>query len=151
MENIAIFEPIKLVYAAQSKHYFFCRDAVTEFILRAGAAPLHPFRLYDYFLGDRVERDLIRRANNTIVMRADEIWVFGEEIADGVLVEISHGHENNRPVRLFSIATRASEIRRLDASDISFETELVELSKGDVRGLRDVVEGKKTFRDVVPD
>lgn len=105
--------------------------------------------MFDYFLGDRVARDLIRRANNSVVARADEIWIFGEEIADGVLVEISHAHENGRPVRFFSIATRASEITELDVSQLVFEQELVDLVNGDIQGLRKVVKGSIRFQDLI--
>lgn len=148
-KQVNIFEGVPLVYPAQSKLYFYCRDAVSEFVLRNGAAPLHPFRMFDYFLGDRVDRDLIRRANNTVVSRADEVWVFGTELADGVLLEVSHAHETGRPVKFFTIATRADEMRHASIEELTFEAELLEAAKGDIEALRDVVSGKRTFASVV--
>lgn len=143
-----IFNPIPLVYPAQSKLHFYCRDAVCEFVLRNDAVPLHPFRLFDYFLGDRVDRNTIRRANNSLVARADELWVFGNEIADGVLVEISHAHNSHKPVRFYTIATRANEITELPIEEISFEKELLEKANENVRGLRDVLKGNLDFQEV---
>jgi hypothetical protein len=140
-DELNIFEAVPLVYPAQSKLFFYCRDAVSEFVLRSGAAPLHPFRMFDYFLGDRVDRDLVRRANNSVVARADEIWVFGTEIADGVLVEIALARSTNRPVKFFTIATRAAEMVEVAESQLTFEQELVEAARGDLESLRKVVSG----------
>lgn len=147
--NADIFGAVPLVYPAQSKHYFFCRDAVCEFVLREGAAPLHPFRMFDYFLGDRVDRDLIRRANNNVVMRVDEVWVFGEELADGVLVEVSLAHERGKPVRFFTIAARAGEIKPVAIEALRFEEELMEAANHDEVGLREVAAGTRRFADIV--
>lgn len=147
--NVDIYQSIPLIYPAQSKMYFFCRDAVCQFVLENGAAPLHPFRLFDYFLGDRVDRDFIRRANNNIVMHVDEVWVFGEELADGVLAEVSLAHERGKPVKYFSIATRSAEIRELSVADLHFEPELLALAGGDEDGLRAVASGVKRIAEVL--
>ena len=134
--------PMPLVYTAQSKLAFYCRDAVCEFVLRRGMVPLHPFRLFDYFLGDRVARDEIRRANFSLVRRADALWVFGGCLANGVLAEIAFAHQEGTPMRFFSIATRASEIVELGPDDLSFEEELLQ---GDlsVADLHEVVRGER--------
>lgn len=147
--RIDIFEDMPLIYPAQSKLQFFCRNAVCEFVLRQGGVPLHPFKMFGYFLDDRVERDLIRRANNSVVGRADQIWVFGSEIADGVLLEISLAYETGRPVRFFTIATRSEEIVPLDVDSLSFENELVDAANGDIAALRHVAAGARTFQSVV--
>jgi hypothetical protein len=146
--SIDIYESVPLVYPAQSKLHFYCRDAVCEFVLSHGAVPLHPFRVFEYFLGDRVERDLVRRGNNTIVSRVDEIWVFGQEIADGVLLEISHAHANRKPVRYFTIATRANEIAEIGQENLTFEEELLLAANRDVDTLRAIVRGERDFSTI---
>ena len=52
-------EPLPVVFTAQSKVYFYCRDAVCEFVFQNNAVPVNPFRVFEYFLGDRVDRDLV--------------------------------------------------------------------------------------------
>lgn len=146
--DVDIYESVPLVYPAQSKQFFYCRDAVCEFVLLNGAVPLHPFRVFEYFLGDRVDRDLVRRGNNTIVARADEIWVFGSELADGVLLEISHAHQNKKPIRYFTIATRALEIEEIEPKDLTFEDELLGLAGHDLAVLREVVSGDRNFETI---
>ncbi len=62
---------LPVVFTAQSKLHFYCRDATCEFVFNQGAIPVNPFRLYEYFLADRVDRDLIRQANNNIPKLSD--------------------------------------------------------------------------------
>src|SRR5262245_10763153 len=124
-----------LIYTAHSKLSFFCRDAICEYVLRTGAVPLNPFRLFEYFLGDRVDRDLVRRANNTIVQAADETWVFGTQIANGVLFEIDLARQHSKPVKFFTLGTRAEEIQPVTVDDLTFEQELVEEFGGDEQAL----------------
>ena len=94
-----------VIYTAQSKQYFYCRDAVCEFV-RQDSIPINPFRLFDYFLGDRVERDKIRAANAEMLSRCDEVWVFGGNVMDGVLMEIAQAVSESKPIRYFTTRRR---------------------------------------------
>jgi hypothetical protein len=110
-----------VVFTAQSKNQFYCRDAVCEYVIRAGAVPLNPFRVFDYFLSDRVEREAIREGNNELIHIADEVWVFGETIADGVFAEIALASDLGKPIRLFSIAPEFRRIHPIKPSALHFE------------------------------
>jgi len=44
--------------------------------------------IFDYFMLDMVPRDTVREANNNLLRKADELWVFGQ-ISDGVAAEIA--------------------------------------------------------------
>ena len=90
-----------VVFTAMSKKYFYMRLFVTKFALDQGVVPINPFTSFDYFLLDAVERDTVRRANNTLVARADELWVFGD-IADGVRAEIMQAWQQHKTVRFFA-------------------------------------------------
>lgn len=136
---------LPLVYPAQSKLAFYCREAVCEYVLDNGAVPLHPFMIFGYFLSDRVDRDVVRSANNTVISRVDEIWVFGEAIADGVLAEIDLANRLGKPVKFFTIATRARDIREIAPDDILFEDEVLESTGYGIPFLRDVVSGKQSL------
>lgn len=91
-----------LVYTAMSKRNFYYRMFISRFVLEQGAVPLNPFMNFDYFLLDAVERDVVREANNNLVMRADALWVFGD-VSDGVAVEIALAKEMGKPVQYFVI------------------------------------------------
>lgn len=110
-----------VVYTAQSKQYFYCRDAVCQFVFQRQAIPLNPFRMFDYFLSDRVERDEIRAANNEMISRCDEVWVFGDTLADGVLLEIALAAAENKPIRYFTINNSADRIEELSPDSLRFE------------------------------
>jgi hypothetical protein len=115
--------PMPVAFTAQSKNFFYCRDAVCEYALRQGFLPLNPFRVFEYFLGDRVKRDLVRQGNNQLISIADEVWVFGP-VSDGVLFEIVRARNLRKPVRFFTIATRADDIKPVDSSAVRFEPEV---------------------------
>ena len=68
-----------VIYTAQSKQHFYCRDAVCEFVFRQDSIPINPFRLFDYFLSDRVERDKIRAANAEICDLAATRYGYSEK------------------------------------------------------------------------
>lgn len=121
MQNLT--ENIPAIYTAHSKLTFFCRDVISEFVLQRGALPLNPFRIFDYFLGDRVERDLVRRGNNNLVRISDETWVFGD-VADGVFLEIQLAIQLKKPVRYFTIGTRVSEIVETAPVNVQIEEEV---------------------------
>ena len=98
---LAIKPADMVVFTAMSKKYFYMRLFVTKFALDQGVAPINPFASFDYFLLDAVERDTVRRANNTLVARADELWVFGD-IADGVRAEVVQSWQQHKTVRFFA-------------------------------------------------
>lgn len=92
----------KLIYTAYSKHYFYYRMFISRYVLEKGYVPLNPFMLFDYFLLDSIDRDLVRDANNSVVIRADEVWVFGP-ISNGVLAEIILARNHAKPTSFFKI------------------------------------------------
>lgn len=91
-----------LIYTAMSKHLFYYRMFVSVFVLKNGGVPLNPFMVFDYFLLDAVDRDLVREGNNNLVKRCYEVWVFGA-VSNGVLAEIQIANMQKKKVRYFSI------------------------------------------------
>lgn len=134
--KVSASEKRKVVFTAQSKQYFYCRNAVCEYVMRQGCIPVNPFRIFGYFLDDRVDRDLVRNGNNEMISRCDELWVFGP-ISDGVLFEIYLSRRLGKPVRFFTVETRASEIKEVKDEDLKFESEVhnFKIKKGDLQTL----------------
>jgi hypothetical protein len=71
---------------------------------------------------DTVDRDLVRAANNSLVKRIDEIWVFGQ-ISNGVLAEIILAKKRNKPVRYFDII-KSKDIVEITKEQVVFEEDL---------------------------
>ena len=113
-----------LVYTAMSKHLFYYRMQISKFVLENGGVPLNPFMIFDYFLLDTVERDVVREGNNNLVKRADALWVFGP-IANGVLAEIKIAHAAGKPVRYFRIE-KSSRILPVSVAEVEMEPEVAE-------------------------
>jgi hypothetical protein len=121
-------KPLPVVFTAQSKQYFYCRDAICVYVLNQGCVPLNPFRAFDYFLGERTDRDLVRQANFNLVRVADELWVFGDTIANGVLAEIKYAIQQRKPIRFFTISAHEHEIRPLSFEELEHLRSESELS-----------------------
>ena len=116
---LAIKPADTVVFTAMSKKYFYMRFFVTKFALEQGVVPINPFTSFDYFLLDAVERDTVRRANNTLVARADELWVFGD-IADGVRAEIVQAWQRHKTVRFFAFCND-KYIHEVTIDDLVYE------------------------------
>ena len=113
-----------LVYTAMSKHYFYYRMFISVYVLQNGAVPLNPFMIFDYFLLDAVERNLVREGNNNLVRRADEIWVFGP-VSNGVLAEIKIAKQLNKQVKYFVIE-KPHKIRQASKEEVQLEDDVAE-------------------------
>lgn len=109
----------KVVFTAISKKNFYMRMLVSKFVLDQGSVPINPFMGFDYFMADIVERDVVRRANNTLVDRVDELWVFGD-ISDGVQAEIVQVEKKGKVVRYFEIHNDR-DFREVDKESIRYE------------------------------
>lgn len=118
--NLSTDKP--LVYTATSKHYFYFRMFISKFVLEQGAVPLNPFMVFEYFLLDTIDRDVVREANNNLVKRADEVWVFGP-VSDGVLAEIKIAKAANKNLRYFKII-KSRDIVEVNREEVELEAEV---------------------------
>lgn len=114
---------IPTVYTAHSKYYFYARELISAFVLKKDYVPLNPFMNWNYFLGDQVKRDLVVRANNNLILQADELWQFGP-IADGCYHEIMLAMKQGKKLRFFSIGKHVKDTRPLKVTELEFEDEL---------------------------
>lgn len=91
-----------IIFTSFSKKNFYLRSAISKFVLFKRRVPVSPFMNFDYNLAGLVPKDSIRTANNSLIRRCDELWVFGE-VSDGVLVEIHLANKRGIPVRYFAL------------------------------------------------
>ena len=114
-----------LVYTAMSKHLFYYRMFISAFVLEQGGVPLNPFMIFDYFLLDTVDRDLVREGNNNLVKRCDEIWIFGT-VSNGVLAEIQIANGQGKTVRYFAIE-KPHKIVEADKTEVELEPDIADM------------------------
>jgi hypothetical protein len=122
---LSLNDKTKIVFIAMSKTMFYFRRHAVKFILEKGYAPISQFGIFDYFLVDSVDRDLVRKANNNLLRVADELWVFGP-ISDGVFAEIKLV-KGTKPIRYFKVTS--SKIIEIPKKDVEFEDGLEEYSE----------------------
>jgi len=85
--SISLQEDKKVVYTAQSSRNFHQRMLICRHAFEQGVIPINPFNTFGYYLYELVDRNLVRNANNIIIKRCDELWVY-REISEGILAEI---------------------------------------------------------------
>jgi hypothetical protein len=122
---LAVQKNKPLVYTAMSKHLFYYRMFISVFVLENGGVPLNPFMVFDYFLLDAVDRDLVREGNNNLVKRCDEIWVFGA-VSNGVLAEIHIANQQGRKVRYFMVKN-SQKIIEVTKDTVEMEAEVADM------------------------
>src|SRR6185369_4173551 len=110
------------VYTAMSNHLFYYRMHISKYVIEKGGVPLNPFMIFDYFLLDSVDRNLIREGNNNLVKRADEVWVFGR-ISNGVLAEIKIAKGLGKVIRYFKLE-KPHAIIRISPEEAEMEDEV---------------------------
>jgi hypothetical protein len=92
---------------------------ISKYVLENDGVPLNPFMIHEYFLLDTIDRDKIRESNNTLVKRADEIWIFGK-ISNGVEDEIKLAKSQNKPIRYFSVL-HSKDIKEISEEEAEME------------------------------
>lgn len=98
----ALFDRHPLVFTAHAAESAYLRERICAFVLDRDAVPVNPWMLGGYFLYGLVDKDRVRRANNNLLMRCDELWVFGPS-SDGVDVEAAWAEGAGLPVRWFAL------------------------------------------------
>ena len=110
---------MKLVYTAISKRLFYFRMHISKYVLTKNCVSINPFMIHEYFLLDTIDRGKIREANNTLVRRSDELWVFGQ-ISDGILAEIKIAKRLRKPIRYFKVIG-SKRIKEISGKNIEME------------------------------
>ena len=77
-----------------------CAKRYSEYALKCGAAPVTP-HFYALCLHDDVpeEREMGMAAGLSLLWFCDEVWVFGDQITDGMRAEIKLAHNLNIRVK----------------------------------------------------
>ncbi|MBU9723103.1 DUF4406 domain-containing protein [Bacillus alkalicola] len=75
------------------------RFAVTE-----GAVPIIPHLMYTQFLfdDDKEERKLGIEMGLALLSKCEELWIFGNQLSQGMVIEIKRAKSKNMTVRQFS-------------------------------------------------
>lgn len=110
----------KIVFTSFSKRNFYLRAAISKFVLDSYQTPISPFMNVDYNLSNLVKKDHIRIANNTLIKRVDELWVFGQ-ISDGVLMEIYLAKKYKKPIKYFKTTNDGLTFKKITAAEVTLE------------------------------
>ena len=99
-------EKFKTVFLSIPSNLFHFRADISCFALEKQYAPLNPYMNFDYNMFNTVDKSTIRIANNNLIKKADELWVFSNDfnaLTDGVKAEIIIAKENGKPIHFFNL------------------------------------------------
>ncbi len=108
-----------IIFTSYSKRNFYYRAEVSQFVLRARNTPINPYMNFDYNLSGVIDKSLVRIANNSLIAKADELWVFGE-VSDGVLAEVYLARKRGIPVRYFHRVS-SGKFKEINTEDVALE------------------------------
>lgn len=120
MNPAILFEPQKVIFTAMSKRSFYLREHIIKYVLEKGYTPMCAFMMFSYFLLDTVDRVALIRANNDLIRRSDELWVFGP-ISDGVVEEIKFATELKMPILYFRVGENSNIFTQIEATEADLE------------------------------
>lgn len=88
----------------KTKHY--CR-----FALEKGQIPLAPHLLFPQFMDDSdpAERELALFMDIVLLGKCSELWVFGNDVSDGMAAEIEVAKRRRQKIRYFSSSLQEVE------------------------------------------
>ena len=98
----ALRHPKQLIYCTLSNKNFYWRAHITKFVLDEGHVPICPQMLFDYYLIHTVPKETVREASNNLIVRSDQMWVFGN-MSLGVKVQIGIAKRLKKPIRYYDI------------------------------------------------
>lgn len=117
-KSLATSRPV--VFAAMSKKNFYLREHIIRYLLEKGYTPTCAFMMFSYFLLDTVDRRLLIAANNDLIRRSDELWVFGD-ISDGVTEEVKLAKRLKIPVRYFCLDQFPGKVKEIPEEEAKVE------------------------------
>lgn len=74
----------------------------SRFAVDNQAIPLAPHLLFPQFMDDAAERELAMFMDLVLLGRCEELWVFGENISEGMKAEIEKAKRRNMKIHYFT-------------------------------------------------
>ncbi|MBU5688289.1 MAG: hypothetical protein QW350_04740 [Candidatus Aenigmatarchaeota archaeon] len=122
---------MRVVFTAHSSKNSHLSMQICKFVFENGHIPVNLFNLYGYFMFDLIDKQKIFLANNELIKRSDELWVFGE-ITEGVFIEIELTKKLGKPIKYFDIITNSPfQVKEIKEDEVKINDNLniLELKK----------------------
>ena len=85
------------IEANTAKARAFCRFAVMKRVI-----PVAPHLLFPQFMSEERERNLALFMGIVLLVKCDEVWVFGSRISEGMAEEIEKAKKMRKKIRYFT-------------------------------------------------
>lgn len=74
----------------------------SRFALDNGQIPLTPHLMYPQFMDVETERELIMFIDIILMGKCQEVWVLGDKISEGMMMEINMAKKRRQKIRYFN-------------------------------------------------
>lgn len=74
----------------------------SRFAVDNGAVPLAVHLLFPQYMSEKHERDLALSMGIAVLGKCKEVWVFGEDVSEGMVYEIGRAKKMGKTIRYFT-------------------------------------------------
>lgn len=74
----------------------------SRYAVDSKAIPIAPHLLFPQFMDDDAERELALFMDMVLLGKCEELWVFGEQVTEGMSAEIAKAKRKNMKIRYFT-------------------------------------------------
>lgn len=74
----------------------------SRYAVDSKAIPIAPHLLFPQFMSDDAERELALFMDMVLLGKCEELWVFGEQVTEGMSAEIAKAKRKNMKIRYFT-------------------------------------------------
>lgn len=74
----------------------------SRYAVDSKAIPIAPHLLFPQFMDDGTERELALFMDMVLLGRCEELWLFGEQVTEGMSAEIAKAKRKNMKIRYFT-------------------------------------------------
>lgn len=126
----------KVIFVSQAKANMCWARLICKFVLEKGHVPVNYFTAFGHFVYELANQQTMIDAINSLVVRCDELWAFGE-ISEGVWFEIKMCKELGIPVRYFCIQELPERIKEISETEVEY-----------LKDFREEMENNSKFRPI---
>lgn len=92
---------------------------ICRYVLEKRHVPVNYFTAFAHFVHEIADLQTMIDSINSLIVRCDELWVFGE-VSEGVWFEIKMCGELGMPVKYFCIEELPEEVREIKQEEVKY-------------------------------
>lgn len=109
----------EVIFVSQAAVNMCWSRLICKFVLKRGFVPVNYFTAFGHFVHELADQETMIDSINSLVLRCDELWVFGE-ISEGMWYEIKMCKEVGIPVKYFDIDSLPNKTTEIQEDEVRY-------------------------------